>query len=47
MQPTVFVVTPSNPGVLQLAHLTRMASTLVVAGNVHWIVAEDAFVQVV
>jgi len=40
--PTIFFITPTYPRREQVAELVRLGQTLVLAGNVHWVVAEDA-----
>ena len=39
---TIFFITPTYPRREQVAELTRLSQTLILAGNVHWIIAEDA-----
>ena len=39
---TIFFITPTYPRREQVAELTRLGQTLLLAGNVHWVVAEDA-----
>ena len=40
--PTIFFITPTYPRREQVAELTRLGQTLLLAGNVHWVVAEDS-----
>ena len=40
--PTVYMITPTYPRREQVAELTRLGQTLMLAGNIHWIIAEDA-----
>jgi beta-1,3-glucuronyltransferase len=40
--PTVYFITPTYPRREQVAELTRLGQTLVLAGNIHWIIAEDS-----
>ena len=40
--PTVYFITPTYPRREQVAELTRLGQTLLLAANIHWIVAEDA-----
>lgn len=40
--PTVYVITPTYPRAEQIAELTRIGQTLMLAENIIWIVAEDA-----
>lgn len=39
---TIFFITPTYPRREQVAELTRLGQTLLLAGGVHWVVAEDA-----
>ncbi|VDM20199.1 unnamed protein product [Hydatigera taeniaeformis] len=41
-QPTIFVITPTYSRSDQLPELVRLCTVLNVAGNIHWIVVEDA-----
>ena len=40
--PSIFFITPTYPRREQVAELTRLGQTLLLAGNVHWVVAEDS-----
>ena len=40
---TIYFITPTYPRREQVAELTRLSQTLILAGNVHWIIAEDAY----
>ena len=39
---TIYFITPTYPRREQVAELTRLSQTLILAGNIHWIIAEDA-----
>ena len=39
---TIYFITPTYPRREQVAELTRLSQTLILAGNVHWVIAEDA-----
>lgn len=41
-QPTVYVITPTHTRGAQKADLTRLAQTLMLVRNLHWILVEDA-----
>lgn len=41
-QQTVFFITPTYPRREQIAELTRLGQTLLLAKNIHWIIAEDS-----
>ena len=40
--PTIYLITPTYPRREQIAELTRLGQTLKLAGNIHWVVAEDS-----
>jgi len=40
--PTVYFITPTYPRREQIAELTRLGQTLLLARNIHWIIAEDS-----
>ena len=40
--PRVYLITPTYPRREQIAELTRLGQTLKLAGNIHWILAEDS-----
>jgi len=40
--PTIYFITPTYPRREQVAELTRLGQTLLLAKNIHWIIAEDS-----
>ena len=40
--PTIYLITPTYSRREQIAELTRLGQTLKLAGNIHWVVAEDS-----
>lgn len=42
VRPTIYFITPTYPRREQVAELTRLSQSLTLAGNVHWILAEDS-----
>jgi len=38
----IYFITPTYPRREQVAELTRLGQTLVLAGNIHWVIAEDS-----
>ena len=39
---TIYFITPTYPRREQVAELTRLSQTLILTGNVHWVIAEDS-----
>ena len=40
--PTIYFITPTYPRREQVAELTRLGQTLLLAANIHWVIAEDS-----